>query len=468
MLHRLLLIVFTLFAFFSTAQGAQPNVLVIMADDCTYNDLPVYGGQNARTPSLDRLATQSLTFDKSYLCSAMCQPCRAELFTGQYPMTNGCAWNHSASRATTQSLPQYLKPLGYRVGIAGKVHVLPQKAFPFEDVPGYDSSCVRNPTTPHDPAGITEFMLRDTQQPFCLVVALVEPHVPWVMGDATAYPPQSLKLPPNIADTEVTRDAYSHYLAEITYMDQQVGEILEIIQTNQLDGNTVVFFTSEQGAQFPGCKWTNYDTGVHTALMCRWPGVVQPDSRTSALVQYADIAPTIVEIAGGKTADFPFDGHSILPVLRGETQHHRQFVYGMHNNFPEGPSYPIRSVSDGQFRYITNLTPDEIYIEKHVMGRESDGRLNNTYWGTWVWDSQTSKRSYDLVRRYMLRPSEEFYRIADDPYEMHNLVHDPQHQQAKDNLKTQLGQWMTSQKDPGIELDTKESHNAAKKVNHRF
>ena len=111
------------------AEG-QPNILVIMADDCTYNDLPIYGGVNAKTPNIDRLASQGLTFDQAYLCEAMCQPCRAELYTGQYPMRNGCAWNHSASRPNVSSMPHHLSTLGYRVGLAGKVHVTPQKSFP--------------------------------------------------------------------------------------------------------------------------------------------------------------------------------------------------------------------------------------------------------------------------------------------------------------------------------------------------
>ena len=68
-------------------------MLIIMADDCTHNDLPLYGGQNAVTPNIDRLASEGLTFDRSYLAEAMCQPCRSELFSGLYPMSNGCAWN---------------------------------------------------------------------------------------------------------------------------------------------------------------------------------------------------------------------------------------------------------------------------------------------------------------------------------------------------------------------------------------
>ena len=94
----------------------RPNFLIVMADDCTYNDLPVYGGANAHTPNIDRLASQGLTFNRAFLSEAMCQPCRAELYSGQYPMRNGCAWNHSASRPTTTSMAHHLGTLGYRVG----------------------------------------------------------------------------------------------------------------------------------------------------------------------------------------------------------------------------------------------------------------------------------------------------------------------------------------------------------------
>ena len=143
-------------------------------------------------------------------------------------MTNGCAWNHSASRPNVQSIPHYLNPAGYRVGLAGKVHVKPAEAFPFEKVSGFDGNCVRNPTKAHQLDGFTEFITED-ETPFCLVVALVEPHVPWVMGDASQYPPNKIKLPPNIADTERTRIDYANYLAEVTYMDSQVGEILDAL-----------------------------------------------------------------------------------------------------------------------------------------------------------------------------------------------------------------------------------------------
>ena len=230
-----------------SAKQAKPNFLIIMADDCTYSDLPVYGGQNAATPNIDKLASEGLVFNRAYLVSAMCQPCRAELYSGLYPMRNGCAWNHSASRPDITTMPHHLGALGYRVGLAGKVHVKPEKAFPFTSVEGFDVNCVRNPTRQHNLKGITKFMNENRNQPFCLVVALVEPHVPWVMGDASKHPPKKLKLPPNIADTPRTREDFSHYLDEITRTDKQVGEILEVLEQSGRADDTLVLFTSEQG-----------------------------------------------------------------------------------------------------------------------------------------------------------------------------------------------------------------------------
>lgn len=455
------------FPLLTTCAAERPNVLIILADDCTYNDLPAYGGVNAKTPNLDRLAEQGLTFNSAYLASAMCQPCRAELYTGQYPLTNGCAWNHSASRPTTRSMAHFLSPLGYRVGLAGKVHVKPPKAFPFENVGGFDRSCVRNPTRPHVLDGVTEFITRDQTQPFCLVVALVEPHVPWVMGDPSQYPPKQIKLPPNIADTPLTRDAFSRYLAEITYMDGQVGQLLETLESSGLSDDTLVLFSSEQGSQFPGCKWTNWDTGLHTALIARWPKRVAAGQRTDALVQYADVLPTLLEAAGGEKGE-SMDGDSFLPVLLGKKSAHREFVYGLHNNMPEGPAYPIRTVTDGKFRFIMNLSSEELYIEKHLMGLRGEGMLNNPYWGTWVWDSANSPRTYRLVTRYMNRPPEQLYHTADDPYELENLAGEKQYAKQKSRLKKELARWRTAQGDPGKPLDTLKSLEAARRGKHIY
>ena len=446
----------------------RPNVLIIIADDCTYNDLPLYGGKNAKTPHIDKLASEGLTFNHAYLSEAMCQPCRSELYSGQHPMRNGAAWNHSGSRPETKSLPHYLGDLGYRVGLSGKVHVTPKSSFPFEKVDGFDPSCVRDPTLAHEVNSMRNFMTRKEQEPFCLVVALVEPHVPWVMGDRTQYPDDEIKLPPNLVDTPVTRDAFARYLAEITYMDDQVGEILDVLERTGKAEDTLVLFTSEQGAQFPGCKWTNWDTGLHTALVARWPGKIDAGECTDAMVQYVDIAPTLVDLAGGDPETYPFDGDSFVASLMDSKKQHREYAYGVHNNIPEGPAYPIRTVTNGEFRYIRNLSPDEIYIEKHLMGMKGDGGLNNPYWATWVFESGQTEDAAWLVKRYMKRPSEELYRTSGDEYELVNLAGDPRYANVKEELSRELDHWLHDQNDPGAPVDTREAHAAAKKGKHIY
>ncbi|WP_193214788.1 sulfatase family protein [Luteolibacter marinus] len=445
-------------AFLAAATAASPpNILVIIADDCTHSDLPVHGGENAHTPNIDRLAKEGLVFERAYVGMAMCSPSRSELYSGRLPLRNGCAWNHGSSRPGTRSLPHFLGDLGYRVGLTGKTHIGPHEAYPFEKVPGFDDNCVRNPTRPHDLAGAREFITRDTARPFCLVVALTEPHAPWVMGDRSAYPPKKLKLPPYLADTPRTRQDFSAYLAEITYMDSQVGEILDLLDEVKRADDTLVLFTSEQGAQFPGNKWTNWDSGLHTSMIARWPGAIAPGTRTKALVQYADVVPTFIEIAGGKPATDTFDGSSFVKVLRGESDRHREFAYGMHNNWPEGPPYPIRSITDGDWRYIRNLTPDRLYIEKHLLGRTE----HNAYWPTWLFHSTDNPDTLRLVERFMRRPAEHLHHTAEDRFEMTNLADNPDYQAIKERLSAALDRQLADQLDPGVPIDTPEAHRAA-------
>ena len=170
------------------------------------------------------------------------------------------------------------------------------------------------------------------------------------------------------------------------------------------------------------------------ALVARWPGKVAAGKRTNAVVQYADFLPTLFEIGGGDPKSQLYDGQSFQGVLLGNDDQHRQYAFGLHNNLPEGPSYPIRSITDGRFRYIRNLLPNEIYIEKHLMGSQGDGSLNNPYWSTWVFEAWNTPRTYNLVKRYTNRPAEQLYHTINDPYELTNLADDPQYAEIKTTL----------------------------------
>ncbi len=191
-----------------------------------------------------------------------------------------------------------------------------------------------------------------------------------------------------------------------------------------------------------------------------------PGTRTDALVQYADVLPTLIEVDEGAVEKFAFDGSSFLKVMTKDEPRHREYAYGIHNKIPEGPAYPIRSVTDGRFHLIRNLTPDEIYIEKLVMGVSGDGRLNNPYWSTWVWDAWNNRKTYDLVRRYTHRPPIELYDMAADPYELENLANSAQYADARLRLQTELDRWTKLQNDPGADVDTPHAYEAAKRGQH--
>ncbi|PWD98518.1 sulfatase family protein [Marinilabilia rubra] len=442
------------------AKKSKPNILIIMADDCTFSDLPLYGGKNVKTPRIDKLASQGIAFNKAYVTMSMCVPCRAELYTGMQPAHNGVCWNHSIARTGTKSIVHYLADLGYRTGIAGKVHASPKDVFPFDMVEGVERNSVSE-TANYDGDKLKEFISKDLDQPFCLVTALVVPHIPWTVGDASHFDPQKLKLPPYLADTKETRENFARYLAEIEVLDQQVGATLDLLKEANIEENTIVIFTSEQGAQLPFCKWTNWENGVHTGFIVRWPGKVIPGSRTDALVQYADVLPTLIDALDGKP-NGDFDGSSFLPVLLGEKNSHRQYAYFMHNNVPEGPPYPIRSITDGEHHYIRNLTPKNLYIEKHLMARMP----LNQYWPSWIFESASNSEIHELVMRYMRRPSEELYNLKNDSNEMSNLAGNKEMQPIKNRLSAELDKWMKQQGDPGAVIDSHEEFRNAKKGNH--
>ncbi len=444
-----------------------PNFLIIIADDVTYNDLPLYGGQNVKTPNIDRLASEGVTFNRAYLSMSMCNPCRTELYTGLYPYRSGSAWNHSAARPGTHSVVHYLRELGYRVGLSGKKHVQPADSFDFEPVKGVPNPREPTPDPEFDTTDIQEFMSRDSDQPFLLVTGFHEAHTPWTVGHPERFDLNQLVLPDNIADTPRTRDLFAAYLAEIVVWDWEVGKLLGALEASGQADNTVVLLTSEQGSAFPGNKWTNWNSGVRTALVVRWPGKIEAGRRTDALVQYADVLPTLLSAAGA-TALNQFDGHSFLQVLVGEASSHRDYVYFMHQNVPAGPPYPIRGIADSEWHYVRNLAPHRIYIQKHMMGLYS-GRW---FWETWIAatgpsaDQRLNQKALDLLNRFVRRPPEQLYRASGDPFQLRNLIGDVGLSPIRNRMAAALGRWMQSQGDPGAGLDTEDQWLAARKGEH--
>lgn len=429
----------------SSARG-KPNFVILLGDDCTWNVLGYQGGP-AKTPSIDRLAGEGLRFDQAVGATAMCTPTRHSLYTGIYPIRRGGYRNHSAVKPGTKSICHHLGGLGYRVGLAGKRHIRPAESFPFERVPGFPDNCVMKKTPRHDLGGIREFMTRTADQPFCLIIASVHPHGPWTEGDRSLYPAASLELPPHWVDTLETRTAYRNYLAEVTELDHQVGDVMRLLREAKLEENTLFIFASEQGSQFPAEKWTLWDAGVRFSMIARWPGRIQVGTRTSALVQYEDVLPTLIDLAGGDPPP-DIDGRSFVPVLLGRADAHRTYAFGVHANVPEGPPYPIRSIRSTKYKLILNLLPEATYKEKHLTEQD-----NYHYWKSWVAKAETDAHAAWAVKRFQHRPAVEFYDLEADPSEMRNLADRPEHAKTIGAMRAELEAWMKSQGDTGIATD---------------
>ncbi|MCF0065207.1 sulfatase [Dyadobacter chenwenxiniae] len=427
----------------------RPNIVIIMADDLDSKQLSCYGGQNIKTKNIDRLAAQGLKFNNIYASEAMCVPTRASLFTGLYPVRHGSYQNHKPVYDNLKSVGHYLADLGYRVGLTGKDHVTkPKSVFPFDIIEGFEPNCV-SATDEYSLDAVKSYMTA-SEKPYCLFVMSINPHTPWTSGDTTEFDAKKLKLPVDWVDTPVTRRQYVKYLAEIRRLDNQVGDIAKLIAETGQDKNTILIFLGEQGAQFPGAKWNLWDSGQKSSMIVKWPGKVKEATETNAIVQYEDITPTLIDIAGGK-AIAGLDGTTFLPVLNDKSKTARSFAYGIHNNIPEGDPYPIRSIRDGRYKLILNLLPKTEYYNRFMMTRERMDR--NTVWFSWVDKAVDDANAKKITSRFVNRPAVEFYDLQNDPFELNNLAADPAQVKRIERFTNELRTWMEQQGDAGASID---------------
>ncbi len=419
--------------------AAKPlNLVLILADDLSHTDTSLYGGQ-AATPNMERLATEGMTFSRTFQSSPMCSPTRHALYTSLHPIKSGAWPNHTFVYDGVRSVAHHLQANGYRAALSGKTHINPPESFPFEYLKGPKKT--NNPDFPAVDRFLAECVAQD--QPFGLFLTSNEPHTPWNKGDASAYPPDQLKLPAPLVDTPATRSNFSQYLAEITYFDQQVGDALAALEKYGLTDNTLVVVLTEQGNSFPFAKWTCYDIGLGSGMVVRWPGQVAPGSQSDALVEYVDILPTFYAAAGIPPPP-GLDGRSFREVLLGSTTTHKQVVFGLQSSVGiiGGPAhYGIRTARDERYRYIRNLTPEIAF---------SNAVFRSDFWAEWVAAAkQGDPDAAVAVRRYQHRPAEELYDCRNDPWNRHNLITDPAYAAVKSRLSTALNDWMHGQCDLG-------------------
>ncbi|MEX2336039.1 MAG: sulfatase [Fulvivirga sp.] len=442
--------------FAQSASADKPNIVLIMGDDLTFRDIEPYGSAQVHTPNMAKLAQEGMSFDNMFTTTPMCAPTRQQIFTGMFPVRNGAFPNHGVVYDGTKSIAHHMQALGYNTGLIGKKHFGPASSFPFQDLGGQNHDSGEGIDL--DLSKAEQFVKKSKDKPYLLIVTSNQPHGPLNRGNSAVYPPEKIDVPPHVVDTRETRKTLSDYFAEITYLDSLVGVCMDIVERSGEKENTIVIFTTEQGSGLPFGKWTNYDTGLKTGFIARWPGKIPAGRRTKALTQYVDVVPTLIDLAGGDPekvntgvkdafGNTGFDGRSFEAVLTGKSDQFRDYVYGVQTTrgiIKGSESYPIRSVRSDKYLYIHNLNPE---------GEFSNVITHGKVFASWF--ETGNKEDAERAQFYVKRPEIELYDVKKDPYQLKNIADDASLDHVKEALKGELAAFMKQQGDLGVETEMK-------------
>ena len=346
-------------------KNRPPNIVIIFTDDQGYADIGVYGAQGFQTPNLDRLANEGIRFTDFQVSQAVCSASRAALLTGSYSERVGVqgAFNHTARvglNPDEETIAEMLKSIGYVTGIFGKWHLGHHKKFlplqqGFDEYLGipysndmwpvdYDGSSVSGtdhfksfyPQLPliEGNEKIEEIRTLDDQDQ--LTTRYTERAVDFITNNKDRpfflYLPHSMPhVPLGVSNKFRNKSEQGMYGDVIMEIDWSVGEILNALSDNDLDDNTVVIFTSDNGpwlnygnhagSAFPlrEGKGTMWEGGSRVPCIIRWPGRITAGSVSHQLAATIDILPTIASITGAALPARPIDGVSIQAILEGDT-----------------------------------------------------------------------------------------------------------------------------------------------------
>lgn len=367
---------------------SKPNFIIIFTDDQGYGDLSCYGGTHVSTPRIDRMAEEGSRLTSFYVAAPVCTPSRAALMTGSYPqrvdMGTGSnfpvllAGDSKGLNPDEITIAEVLKSAGYKTGMFGKWHLgdqpefLPtrqgfdeffgipyshdihpfhpsQKKFKFPPLPLLDGEKVieTDPDADYLTKRITEravkFIEENRDEPFFVYIPHPLPHVPLhvapeFMEDAPKEVVAGLENEKGV-DYHAREKLFRESIAEI---DWSVGRILDTLKANGLDENTLVIFTSDNGAgryrspdplnhsgPLTGMKGSTFEGGMREPTVIRWPGRIPAGKDNDELMTAMDLLPTFANLAGADVpSDRVIDGKDVTSVLLGhEKSPHEAFFY---------------------------------------------------------------------------------------------------------------------------------------------
>ncbi|MGR3512861.1 MAG: choline-sulfatase [Paracoccaceae bacterium] len=410
---------------------SRPNIVVIMADQLAPQFTGAYGHGVAKTPHLDALAARGMRFDAAYCNSPLCAPSRFAFMSGQLISRIAAYDNASEFKASTPTFAHYLKALGYRTCLSGKMHFVgPDQKHGFEDrvttdiypadfawTPDWEAYDERIDKWYHNMQTVKESgvaattyqidyddevgfaarrwlldVARDKAMgnaaPFMMVASFIHPHDPYVARpefwdlysddeiDMPAFVPPLEDLDPHarrvmdgieasyIALTEEeVRRARRAYLANVSYFDSKIGELMKVLEEIGEIDNTIVIVTADHGDMLgERGLWYKMNFFEHSAripLVIAGPGVVQGSAANACSL--LDLMPTFLEIAGGSEDMLgePIDGRSLMPLARGEADPMDEAIGEYCAEMTPAPVFMIRR---GPLKYIhCDLDPPQLY-----------------------------------------------------------------------------------------------------------
>ncbi len=337
----------------SLAQTRPPNFVIIFADDLGYADIGSFGATGVKTPNLDRMASEGMRLTNFYVAQAVCSASRSALLTGCYPNRIGMlgALDHRAQHginADEMTIAEVLKTRGYATAIFGKWHLghppqfLPTRhgfdeyfGLPYSNDmwPNHPTAGRNYPELPliegdkviqlmPDQTQLTtryteravKFIEKNKDHPFFLYLPHSMPHVPLHVSDKFKG--------------KTSGGMFGDVIAEI---DWSVGQVLDALRRLNLEKNTLVIFTSDNGPWLPygdhagsakplrEGKGTAFDGGVRVPFVARWPGKIPAGSVNHTPAMTIDLLPTIARLAGAEIPkDRIIDGRDMWPLISGK------------------------------------------------------------------------------------------------------------------------------------------------------
>ncbi|MFD2256656.1 arylsulfatase [Luteolibacter algae] len=362
---------------FSTAANEQPNVVYILADDLGSGDLSCYGQVKFQTPNIDKIAKNGMLFTQHYSGSAVCAPARCTLMTGLHTghaPIRGNAQDPDAIEgqmpmpADTYTVAHHFKAAGYTTGIFGKWGLgSPESTseplkMGFDSFYGYNCQSIAHcyypsflwhndkrellwgnvgtDRTDYAPDLIHEqaltFIRDNKDKPFFCYYAAIQPHADMIAPEEYMQKYRGKFLPEATYSEDYYIDqaeCHAAFAAMVNVLDDYVGEILGELEKQGLTQNTIVIFSSDNGAHtagghdpdyfqssrnLRGYKRDLYEGGIRVPFVAQWPGHVEPGSRNDHVSTFWDFLPTVAELTGLPLTAHT-DGISFLPSLLGKT-----------------------------------------------------------------------------------------------------------------------------------------------------